>query len=174
MSDKLTARERAFAHAYINCFDMAKAAVEAKFSPRTARQQGYRTYHKPHVKAYIETLLDEIMENKKETAVKLRQELENIAFSNFADVADLLRSGMTKEDFAKLSESVQRTIAEATIEDTKFGENHKVKLHSKLSAIDSLIKLLELTKERVEHSGEVITSTRIIIGGQDFDDGSAT
>lgn len=157
----ITTRQRLFVHAYIANKGNAKlAAIEAGYSARTANRIGYALLHHENVKAELDRLLDELWENKKLTRYRLRDELENMAFSNFAKLAPLLNSGMTVEDFQQLPEDVQRTILSASIEQTKFGANVKIKMHDKKGAIDSLIKLLALDA-RDEPEEEADTSNII-------------
>lgn len=59
--------ERTFAENYIISLRKDLAAIAAGYSPDCAKQYGYQVYNKPHVKAYIEQLLDERTISAKET-----------------------------------------------------------------------------------------------------------
>lgn len=59
--------ERAFAENYVISLRKDLAAIAAGFSEASAKQYGYEVYNKPHVKAYINLLLDENTISAKET-----------------------------------------------------------------------------------------------------------
>lgn len=56
----LTIKQKAFADFYIQLGNATEAAVQAGYSPKTARQTGAENLSKPYIKKYIETRLAEL------------------------------------------------------------------------------------------------------------------
>jgi len=141
LKEKLTEKERIFCHQYIIDWNGARAAREAGYSEDTAKQIAY------------ENIKDDI---EKEAGIsKLRQinELAKIAYSS---IAHLHNTWIELKDFELLTDEQKEAIEsiETKIEakqsynfetdkkemiDVKYV---KVKLYSKLNAIDQLNKML--------------------------------
>lgn len=64
MKHKLTARQRKFIDAYIECGNAKEAAIEAGYSRTTAKQMGRENLTKPYLKAEIEKHMQAIEDDK--------------------------------------------------------------------------------------------------------------
>lgn len=85
--DRLTAKQKRFAEEYVN---NGYNATQAYFSAYdcnydTAKNAGYLTLRKPHVKSYIEQLQKEQFENACINAERVALKLAEIAFAEKGD-----------------------------------------------------------------------------------------
>jgi phage terminase small subunit len=77
----LNKQEKIFAGSYLVHLQKAKAAVEAGYSKKNAKQIGYEVYNRPHVKAYIE----ESLKNGVISASEVTKLFSDTAVSNASD-----------------------------------------------------------------------------------------
>lgn len=172
LKKKLTIKEKKFCHQYIIDWNGARSAREAGYSERTAREIAYENLSKPHIQQYIDFIKSDL---EKEAGIsKLRQlnELTKIAYSSIANLHD---TWIELKEFESLEESQKACIElietkiekrfEYNIESERRDKEVeikyvKLKLHSKIQAIDQINKMmgynapnvLELTDRRKEIS----------------------
>jgi len=96
------------------------------------------------IKAYIDEIKDRLSEQSGITALGVLLELKKVGFSN---ISDLKKNWEEFKDWGDLTEAQKASISEITHTETTVGEDSKlkvtkVKLHSKLGAIDRIIKML--------------------------------
>lgn len=139
----MSLKEDRFCIEYVKCGVGAKAAVIAGYSQKTARTIASKLLTKVDVQQRIKYLKENVAETIGVNPAMVANELRKIAFSS---VSDTRTSWMTLKDFKKLSEDARAAIAEVQYVTETVGRKKvsmvKVKLHSKLSAIDSLNKML--------------------------------
>lgn len=82
MDGELLDSERVFAENYIISLRKDLSAIAAGFSEHSAADIGYQVYKRPHVKAYIESLLDERTTTAKET-LKLISDTQRANMSDY-------------------------------------------------------------------------------------------
>lgn len=92
----LTDKKRRFADALMSGASQAEAAVNAGYSEKTAKQQGYKLARDPDVLRYIERM-EALEDEKQQASAEGRQvNLPDLA-QRFDDPADFLRSVMNNE-----------------------------------------------------------------------------
>lgn len=74
MSDKLTDKQRAFIEAYLSSWNATQAAIDAKYSPKTARVTGPENLSKPAIQAAIQARLAELKMGADEVLTRLTQQ----------------------------------------------------------------------------------------------------
>jgi len=146
-SCELTPLRRRFAEEYVRDYHAVEAYVRAGFSPRAAIHNAHRLLKLGIVREEVKRLEADRLAEHGHIVNRNINELANIAYSSITDVIDLSSGSpeLKKDADGRLIESV---------EETRNGL--KVKMHSKLSAIDQLNKL----------SGAYSESVDITSGGQ--------
>lgn len=165
---KLTAKELLFCHIYVaNDFNATAAAKEAGFSEKSASTLGSRLLQKVKVQEKINQLKGKLTEKSEKKAEDVISELNKIAYAKITDVLKFNESGAT---FLKSSDEIDPSIA-AAIESISFREDNsgvsfKVKMHSKVEALEKLGKYFDLWREKVDLGGDInVNITRKVVTG---------
>jgi phage terminase small subunit len=146
---KLTPKQQQFCIEYIIDFNATQAAIRAGYSKKTAKQQGSLLLTNIDIQAKVTELTQERQARAKKSGDDVIAELEHIAFSRTGDVVHWNESGAS---FIKNSEDISDE-AHAAIEsievtedmvgskeDTRMVQKTKVKMHSKVKALEMLAK----------------------------------
>lgn len=75
---KLNNRQKAFADYYIQLDNATEAALQAGYSPKTARAMGSENLTKPHIRSYIDERLAQIEDARIATAAEVLQHLTRV------------------------------------------------------------------------------------------------
>ena len=78
MSKKLTERQKRFCEYYIVDLNITKAAIEAKYSEKTAYSSGQRLLKNVEIQKYIQRLMDKRSEKLRITAEDVLQSILNV------------------------------------------------------------------------------------------------
>lgn len=182
MADKLEQlndRQRRFCERYCVVWNAARAAREAGYAEKSARETGSELLTKPHIQAYISEIKANAAEFAGVSLLRNAQELAKIAYSS---AADLRQSWHGLKDWEEISEEAKASIQEVITvskvlrkvgggdesEDEGSGivqtlETVKVKQHSKITAIAELNKMFGW------HAPEKIEVTEFEIDFNDSD-----
>lgn len=133
--------ERVFAENYVINLRKDLSAIAAGFSEHTAKVIGHQVYNRPHVKAYIEKLLNENTIGAKET-LKLMSDVTQSNMSDYMTEVEYL-------DIPKVRKGLQGVID---------------KLQYEIEIERDFLQLAEnLSKEEREHSQAIIRSHELEI-----------
>lgn len=153
MSGMTPARER-FVEEFLVDMDPVAAALRAGYDKCNVRRDARRIMACPEVRRAI-------TEAKKERACRLRvtqdrvvQELAAIGFASMADVCRWSGDSLELLDSALLTTEQAAAIAEITETTTSRGGTVRVKLHSKLKALEMLARHVGLYEERMHGAEE--------------------
>ena len=137
----LTPKEKVYADTYLVNFNFAEAqrAVGFKNTNKT-----HVIVNRPHVKKYIEDQLEARSNRLSIDADTVVQELAKIAFAKLGDVLDFGPDGTSLRSLDDIPEAAQAAISEIIEVDGKNGKGFRVKMHSKLAALEALCKHLNL------------------------------
>ena len=140
----LTPKQIRFCQEYVIDWNGTRAAIAAGYSQDTATQMASENLRKPYIAEYIEEIKNKLSELSGVTALRNINELAKVAYSNISEMVD--DSG-TLKPFDELTDSQKAAISEIYTE--SYGETEegvtvkrKIKLHSKLQAIDLLNGML--------------------------------
>lgn len=156
---KLTQKERIFCHQYIIDWNGARSAREAGYSEDSCRQLAHDTLTKQYIQQYIAFIKNNLEEESGISKLRNLKELAKIAYSN---IAHLHNTWMTLNEFESLTdeqkaciESIDtKTVTSNFDDETKTIEYVKIKLYSKLQALESINKMLSYNSpEKTEVSG---------------------
>jgi phage terminase small subunit len=149
---ELSLRERRFVEEYIIDLCGRAAAVRAGLgkSIKSSTEIASRMRKKATVAAAISALM---AERGGVTAVSVVDEIAKIARAKFSDFARIEDGRLIITDTAQLTEDQQACIAEISETVGEHGRTIKIRLHSKLDALEKLMKALGMYKEKHEISG---------------------
>lgn len=152
----LTPKQQRFVQEYLVDLNATAAAVRARYSPKTAEQQGSRLYRNVQVRRAIDEALQARAARVEVKQDEILRELMRLAFGDIGGVFD--EEGQLRP-LHELAPEVRRTIS--SIEHTALGSEEqprfvsKVKFWDKTKALELLGKHLKLFTDKVEHSGAV-------------------
>lgn len=153
MSDSLSRRQRQFIHFYVSHGQIAKAAVEAGYAPKSAHVQGSRLLKNPNVAAEVERrrrLLDgREVDRDAITIAAAEQELASIAFANIADYVRIGDDGVPRLDLTNLTRRQAAALADVKVTVRTVERDGRrvlvrrvrIRLRNKLAALNRLAKL---------------------------------
>ncbi|PRY09028.1 phage terminase small subunit [Pontibacter ummariensis] len=139
---QLTQKQQRFCLEYLKDSNAKAAAVRAGYSEKTAMEQGYQLLQKTSVQKEISRLQAIVAEETNVQVKDLVKELAKVAFTN---LPDLLETGTTLKvkNLGNLTEAQRASILEIKETRGKDGSvTRTIKTHSKLTAIDMLMKNL--------------------------------
>ena len=157
MTKKLTPKEKAFVDNYIaNGGNETQAAIEARYSEKTAKQTGYENLTKPYIKEALEEIrkdLRKIAELQGITPEAILRQYALIASSSVLDIMTWNESGVSLLNSDDLTPEQAATIQEVSQTENQAGCSMRIKQYSKLAALDKLSHILGLDREvlTIEH-----------------------
>ncbi len=148
----LTDKQKQFCHEYLIDLNATQAAIRAGYSEDTAKQIGSENLTKLDVHQYVSDLKAIRSERTEITQDKVLKEFAKIAF---ADIRDFYNSEGNLRQPHELDDNAAACLSAVDIDEIKefdqdkgqmnvIGVTKKIKLHSKISALDSLGKHLGL------------------------------
>jgi phage terminase small subunit len=147
-----TAKQARFIAEYLRDLNAAGAAIRAGYGVRSARHTASRLLQKPHVRAEVLRLQAEQLEHAQVTAQGVLEQLRRIAFFDARAVYDergSLKHPTEWPDSARAAlASFDVTARGATAEGVAVERVTKIRLESKLQALELLAKHLGLLTER--------------------------
>ena len=142
----LSNKQRVFIEAYLRSWNATQAAIEAGYSPKSARVIGHENLTKPDISAEIQRRVGEITMSADEVLVRLAEQAR-AAYSDY-----LTPDGTV--DFTRLIADGKGHLVKG-IKDTAQGRN--IEFHDAQAALVQIGKHHKLftDKVEVEHSGTV-------------------
>jgi phage terminase small subunit len=144
----LTEKQRIFCHEYVLDWNATRSAKVAGYSEKTAQEIGSENLSKPIIKQYIEFIQEDLAKLAGISKLKIVNELQKIALSS---IAHLHNTWIELKEFEALTdeqkdaiESIDtKTERKVSMTGEKIEVQYiKIKLYSKLAAIDSLNKMM--------------------------------
>lgn len=153
----LTKRQQLFVAEYLIDLNATQAAIRAGYSVKRASEIGYQQLQKTTVKNEIDKAMAERSKRTGITQDRVLNEIAKIALSNMNSFVEWSESGLRYKDSSELSDEDTACIAEIseTETQTKVGveRTKKIKLHSKMDALDKLARHLNLYNDKLNVSG---------------------
>lgn len=159
MTGDLNGRQVAFIAEYLKCNEATKAAKLAGYSAKSAQVIGCQLLKHPKVAAEIARRRSPIQKKNELTAERVMQELSNLAF---LDPASMFDASGNMLSINEMPEATRRAIAGIEHDTLKngTGKTTKLKISSKLGALELSAKILQLVKQEQNTQAAV----QIIIG----------
>lgn len=154
--ERVTPKERLFAHEYGVDLNATQAAIRAGYAPRSADVTAARLLGKASVRQLVESIERKRLAKADITAERVLNEVAAIAFASPRDVAKWGPWGITLVDSEQLTAEAAAAIESVQIDQkwdilapgneetaTVFAENkQKFKMHSKTTALQMLMRHL--------------------------------
>lgn len=186
LKEKLTEKERIFCHQYIIDWNGSRAAKEAGYSEKTRAEIAHQNLTKLHITQYIDFIKNDLEKEAGISKLKNLNELSKIAYSSISHLHD---TWVDLKEWEEIKENNPSCMAAVESIDTKTetkvynksGDNEtdveinyvKIKLYSKLQALDQINKMMGYNApDKLEHSGEIKTEPKTInisIDGKEMD-----
>jgi len=183
LKNKLTEKEKNFCHEYVVDWNGARAARAAGYSEKTSKDIAYQNSTKLHIQQYIEFIKNDYEMLCGISKTKQIKELYKIAYSS---IANLHNTWIDLREFESLTDEQKEAIESIdTKTESKYQYNPeteskeqievkyvKIKLYSKLTAIESINKMMGYNAaDKLEHSGEIKTTEpkiNLLVDGKTF------
>lgn len=151
MNSDLSPQQAIFVAEYPKTFCAKTAAIKAGYSPKTAHAQGCRLLKHVKVKELLAQNAQKRMDSCGVTASMVVSEMARLGFSDVREIASWGPDGVALKPSSELTDDAARCISEISETETS-GENSssrnlKIKMHSKVAALDLLAKHFGLLKE---------------------------
>lgn len=167
---RLTKKDRLF------CFELLadpemnpeNAAIKAGYSKSMAHTKAYqwvsnsKINSKPQVKAFLDQMLKQRERNLELDAKKIDEELMKIAFSNITDIIEKMGGHINLEMLKELTDGQKHAIAEIAEVEFQGVVTRKIKMHSKLKALELLMKRTGKNKGDLTINVKVIKDEKVI------------
>jgi phage terminase small subunit len=131
-------RREKFIAAYLITLNATKAAEEAGYSAKTARQQGTRLLSNAAIRARIDAAQSERAKRSEITADRVIREVARLAFSDMRKFARWGAAGVRMNESTDLTDDEAAAVAEVSETVTKDGGSQRFKLHDKAKALELL------------------------------------
>ena len=151
--EKLNPKQQLFCEHYAITRNGTKSAELAGYSSNSAKQQGSRLLTNVDVKTKIADLLEASEKENGITLGRVMNELASVSFANMSDHATWTKGKITLTPSDKLSEQQLKAVESIAETSDKNGKPQlRIKLHSKLRALEGLLKVYEIQNilERIE------------------------
>lgn len=141
---ELTDKQERFCQEYMIDFNGAQAAIRAGYSPDSAKEIASETLTKPNVQERLSQLKKEAAEQFGVSKQQLINELKKIAFFDIRKIYSDHNSLLDIKDFDDDSAGAVAGIEvdEIISQRETIGYTKKVKLHSKIAAIERVSRML--------------------------------
>jgi len=154
IASELTEKQRRFVDEYLADLNGKQAAIRCGYSEKTAEQQASRLLSNVKVKEAVSLKQKILSERLNISAERVLQEYAKIAFSNMRDFVNWDNGAIAIRPASELSDEQTACVAEISDTPSQFGSKIKIKLHDKLSALDSIARHLGMFKDKLEVSGK--------------------
>jgi phage terminase small subunit len=136
----LTPKQARFVEEYLVDLNAAAAARRAGYSENRSMEIGYQLLQKTPVQAAIEAAQRERSARTGITADRVIAEIAKIAFADPRKVMEWGPGGVTMKDSKDLTDADAAIVSEVSESISQAGSSVKVKLHSKLDALEKLAR----------------------------------
>lgn len=148
-----------FANAYLRALaeNIKDPIFQASNECNISKKQGLTLLEKKSVQDYLKIKTGELLESQNITLIKVFNELNNLAFSNIADVCSIECGELRIKDFNELSRNHLASI-ESIKQDAKG--NLTIKQYGKIEALKTLVTLY---KEQNTKTDTIINHGNMIV-----------
>ena len=152
---ELNDKQKRFCQEYLIDLNATQSAKRAGYSEKTAYSQGQRLLKHVVIQKEI-ILLQKKQEKRTEIeADKILLELARVAFAQITDFIDQGDKGISLKKLDELTDAQKACIAEVVEQPLEDGGSYsKIKLHSKLRALELLGRNKKLFTDIVEHAAK--------------------
>ena len=144
---KLNPKQKKFCEEYAKCLNATRAAIQAGYSQKTARQQGTRLLSKAVIKQCVNKLLKDGSKKAELDLHDLLMELKNIAFCSISDFAKWHDGKVTLTPSKDLPANILRAVESVSQTTTNQGHSRvTLRLYNKLRAAELIMRIYEISE----------------------------
>lgn len=143
----LTPKQQRFMQEYLIDCNATQAAIRAGYSPRTAYSIGQENLRKPEIAAALRAQMSRVAKKLEVSQERVIAELARVGFSDLREVARWDGDVVELRSSEEISHDAAAALQEVSQHTTEAGAQVKVKLHSKIEALDKLAKHLNLYQD---------------------------
>ncbi len=165
-----TSKQEKFAQAIVdgaNQSDAYRLVYDTEnMLPNTIHHEAYLLAGDHYVAARITELRQSLQDASFVTNTAILAELKQIGFANLSDLVSWSKDGISMNDSDDLPRSLSGLVSEVSETRNKDGgvSGTKIKLHSKLDALDKMAKIIGMYADAPTHQTDVkITKVTIIL-----------
>ena len=163
----LTAKQERFCEEYVVDFNATQAAIRAGYSEKRASEQAYQLLQKTTVQNKVKELQSELRGRTMVRAEDVIKEFIKVGFANMSDFASWNGSEVSLKSSEELEDINIAAVSEVSSTSTTTGTNVKIKLHNKLSALESLGKHLGIfEKDNSQKKPDQPDNITVVIKGE--------
>lgn len=158
---KMTLRRKRFINEYLRDLNQTAAAIRAGYAKKTAGETASELMKNPDIQVQIQ---DSFIRRSKRTELKQDDVIREIAAVAFADMGTFVswdNNGLKLKDSLTLNKGESSVISEVIHTVSERSSSTRVKLHSKLEALNMLARHLGMFVEKVEHTGKIDINTDV-------------
>lgn len=157
---KLSPKHRIFVAQYVKTRKIAKSAIAAGYSKKTARAAGSRLLRDVNIRASIDASLNKITERAEISAAEVLRELALLATVR---IKDAYNEDGTLKSVHEMPEQIQAALASLEVDEIfagprglkrKVGETKKLKVFDKVRSLELLGKHFKLFTDVTELTGK--------------------
>lgn len=168
----MTEQRIRFCERYFETLNACQSAIDASYSPDTARQIGYNLLQEEEVQEYIQKLRLEYQEKTGINRDRILAEYAKIAFS---DIRELYAGDNNLLDVRQMDDAIAGAVMSVEVDEIKAGEMNigytkKVKLYNKLQALQDLGKHLGIFEKDNDQTKAKVTNIINLGSGTKPDD----
>ncbi len=168
---RLNARDTIFVDEYCIDLDAKRAAIEAGYSESVAAKKAYSWVgqggSKPHVYAAIQDRMRKTCDRLQLTAERIEDELMKIAFGSMRNFIRIDDEGQPQIDLTRTDDRNLDALAEVSTEIVLEGKGEekqrvrktRIKLHSKLDALEKLAQRVRFYKDAESDKSDFLVQT---------------
>ncbi len=143
-------RQKFFCREYVKDLNGTQAAIRAGYSPKCAKEAAYELLTYSHVNAYIAELKAKRAQKLEITSDQVLREFTKIAF---IDIRQYYNDDGTLKPINQLSDEAAASLSEV---DHKSDGSVKIKMHSKLQALENVAKHIGFYEKDNEQQSKLI------------------
>jgi phage terminase small subunit len=154
-------RQQRFVEEYLIDLNGYRAAVRAGYAEKGARNIASRLLREPEIAAAVEKAKEERRERLRITADRVLAELARIAFADIGRLVVQNEKGLSLKDTSDLSPDDLAAVAAMEI---SADGKARVRLHSKLRALDAIARHLGLFEKAAAEKHGTVPAERLFNG----------
>jgi phage terminase small subunit len=139
----LTLKQSRFVQEYLVDGNATQAAIRAGYSRKTAKSIATENLTKPAVQAALGQVHKDAAHRAGVTHERIMRELSRLAFTRIDEIVSWEGKHITLKDSSELTQDQLAAIVEIISTSGKSGSTLRVKLYSKQTALESLLKCLQ-------------------------------
>lgn len=139
-------RQQTFVLEYLKDLNATQAAIRAGYSQKTAGQMGERLLKNVEIAQAVGAKAEKKLDKLEVTTDRIIAEYAKIAFVDMREVVKVAAQAVSIEDSINWPEHVAGAVAEVS----EGKDGLKIKMHSKVAALDALAKINALYKDTKE------------------------